>query len=202
MRVCLALVVFCGFGCDESSTPTPPAADSSISDTAADTTVLPADGSQPDARRESCFGTTYSDAAPSDATVTGDLVGDVFSLYRDSGTALYRWGYQGGTMITPRITLPAEVAELGTCMSVTFENLPDPAFPDAADGLLMWDGSRDEGITSIRSAGRSGPIFDQISWDDPTGFRFLLRTTVRGRDFAFTETVAIIIAPRDESEEP
>ena len=81
---------------------------------------------------------------------------------------------------------------------MTFENLPDPAFPDAADGLLMWDGSRDEGIASIGPAGRTVPIFDQISWDDPTGFRFLLRATVRGRDFAFTETVAITVAPREE----
>jgi hypothetical protein len=150
----------------------------------------------PDGSPADCFALTYSTAEPVPAILLGEMVDDdTFTTYADSGHAVFEWGFQGGTMITPRIAVPTDLAREGDCVQITLENLADPDHPETAPTIL--DYFPVEGIDTyrVRANGLTDPVLDQISWDDPTGWHILLTATVRGVDFALTETVAVEIDP-------
>jgi hypothetical protein len=180
--------------CDDSTPPSPSdggETDGTVVDSAADTSPPLPDGSPAD-----CFSLTYSMADPEEAAMlVGEMVDDVFTPYSETGHAAFEWGFQGGTMITPRVSIPTDLASEGDCVRVIFENLPDPAFPGEAEGLQDWFPVEGVDAYRVRAGGMTDDIFDQIAWDDPTGWRMLLKVTVRGLDFALTETVALEIDP-------
>ncbi len=190
-RCCCCLLALAVFACGDSTSVEDGGADSTVVDSARDTRPPLPDGSPSD-----CSTVAYSTAEPEERSMlVGEMVDDTFSPYSETGHASFEWGFQGGTMITPRVAVPSDLVSEGDCVRVIFENLPDPAFPMGAEGLQ--DYTPVEGIDAhrVRADGMTAVIFDQIGWDDPTGWRFLLKVTVRGLDFALTETVALEIDP-------
>jgi len=184
-------------GCDEGAAP--PVEDSgTATDTGSEDSAVASDTSTPlpDGSPADCFSLTYSSEDPTDTEmIIGEMVDDVFTTYAESGRAVFEWGFQGGTMITPRIALPPELAGDGDCVQVTLENLEDPDHPLEPGDLVDWFPVEGLDMFRVREGGITEPIFDQMAWIDPTGWRIRVKATVRGVDFALTETVAIEIAP-------
>jgi hypothetical protein len=178
--------------------PAEPSADSGTTDsgtTSPDASTPDSSAPLPDGSPADCFSLTYSTGEPVAAVMLGEMQGETFARYADTGHAEFEWGFQGGTMITPSIAIPPEVAGEGDCVQITLENVEDPEYAGTTEGLQEYFPAGGVDIYRLGSDGLSEPLFDQIAWDDPTGWHILLRATVRGVDFALTETVAIEIDP-------
>lgn len=142
-------------------------------------------------------GTTFA-GEPDTVALVGEMEGDVFVPFDDDHQAYFEWGFQGGTMILPRVGVPRSVAgDTDRCFQVMLRHLPDPAAPELF-GVLA-----DLPVIEIRLSGQdegdmvlTEAIFDQIAYDEPTGARFLLEATVRGATFAATHTVAVEVVSR------
>ncbi len=185
------LTALLGCGDDATSPPADGGGDATVVDSSLDTSMPLPDGSPMD-----CASLVYSMDDPVDTPMlVGETRDDVFTAYAATGHAPFQWGFQGGTMITPEVVLPSELASEGDCVRVTFENLPDPDFPGGADGLQDWSPVEGIDLHRVGANGHTDIIYDQIAWDDPTGWHFLLKVTARGLDFAVTETVALEIDP-------
>lgn len=112
----------------------------------------------------------------------------------DDGTVPYVWGWQGGTMIQPRVDFPddAGYAE-GDTVRVRFRVDPEPGttvdlLPDARETILDMQlyGGGDRPLTT-------SSIELQVGWDALDGVRLRLRVDVEGVDHVFDRTVELVL---------
>lgn len=114
-------------------------------------------------------------------------------LLEDGAVASWQWGFQGGTMIIPRIVFEEGVVEVGQEVRVELGHAPDPSAPDAYGQVTEFPGMTVDAIVGRDSGGRLmlAPINDQLGWDDLDGTRLVLSVAVRSGDERGTRTGAI-----------
>ncbi len=115
------------------------------------------------------------------------------------GTVPYVWGWQGGTMIQPRVDFPddAGFAE-GDTVRVRFRVDPEPEWasdilPDTRETVLD--------MTLYRGAGplNTGSVELQLGWEALDGVRLRLRVDVEGVATTFDRTVELVLEePQEE----
>ncbi|MFK8003440.1 MAG: hypothetical protein AB8H86_27965 [Polyangiales bacterium] len=166
-----SLIALSLFGCGDPPDPTP------------------FDGGTPDAG---------SDAGPCDECTPlpfqVELRGQEGPVVLEDGVvASWEWGFQGGTMITPRIVFDEGVVEDGQEVSVQISHSPDPNAPDTYGEVTEFPGVSINASVGRDSGGRLllAPINDQLGWDDLDGTRLVLSVTVRTGNEQGTQTGAI-----------
>ncbi|MCB9539579.1 MAG: hypothetical protein H6704_25480 [Myxococcales bacterium] len=110
------------------------------------------------------------------------------------GTVPYVWGWQGGTMIQPRVDFPDDAgwAE-GDRVRVRFRVEPEPGGPvdilpsarETVVDMSLYDGA--EGPLSTSS------IELQLGWEALDGLRLRLRVDIEGIDHVFDRTVVLAL---------
>lgn len=140
-----------------------------------------------------CRDAVYFDGAPEEGNLT---------QYVDGGDATYVWGFQGGVMIQPVISVPPELGGGGDCVSVTLQHLPDPAHPELSGEIDSYRGAtfRESLQCAGDRCGTSG-LFDVVGVNAPDGVRFLLDVTVRGASWARHARLALRIVDEDGFDE-
>ncbi|MHC4838842.1 MAG: hypothetical protein ACYTF3_11745, partial [Planctomycetota bacterium] len=104
----------------------------------------------------------------------------------EDGRVPWVWGFQGGSMIRPAVVLPSGGPfEAGDDIRIAVEHRADP---DAPELFRVEDRFRSFDVFSVvESLGDeliAGPLDDQLSGEDLTGVRMVLRVEVEGLDGA------------------
>jgi len=164
----------------------------------------------PDPTDEDCDMLLEREMVPPSEVVparVGELRDGELVLYDEDPTALFRWGFQGGTMIVPVVEVPASAFGDERCVEVQLTNVPDPDAPgEIAAGSFerfTWRSGpmdRTGGGGELEAFGdllRTPELQNQIGWDDPTGTRLTLEVLVRGTTFVAETSVDLEVVSDD-----
>lgn len=115
-------------------------------------------------------------------------------LTADDGRAPYVWGFQGGTMVRPVIVIDHPDFSAGQDIFVQIEHAPDPDSPDAY--LVERDFERftlELPLQQTPSGLATGPLDDQLAWDELDGSRLRFTATVEGLDAVWSRPLELYL---------
>lgn len=142
-----------------------------------------------------CDGNPVFGGEPSmELAIGGQNESGAFVPFVDGQEIPFRWGFQGGVMITPSISAPAEIARAGdTCVILDLHNdEPEGASVFAAFPRFVV---RLDAVPAGDRLEMYG-VFDQIGWAAiPRGTPITLDVTMRGSQGAAHGRIDLVIVP-------
>jgi hypothetical protein len=154
----------------------------------------PDTGPRGDGAPISCGSGVLYEGEPTELAEIGEISDGVFTAWQSGDAVPFRWGFQGGVMLTPTVRAPTSLDATGErCVLVEIRHIEPEgshvfdAFPSFVARL---DAAESGGALQLES------LFDQIGWTEiPRDTPLTLDVTVRGTRAAAHTRLDVRVVP-------
>jgi hypothetical protein len=131
---------------------------------------------------------------PTEIAEIGEISDGTFTAWQSGDAVPFRWGFQGGVMLTPTVRAPTTIDASGErCVVVEIRHL-QPEGQHVFDGFPSFVAR----LEAVESAGalQLASLFDQIGWSEiPRDTPLTLDVTVRGTHAAAHTRLDVRVVP-------